>query len=112
MPIERQAGVQRIGYFGSYATGRAGVGSDLDVVVVIDASNEPFARRGVSWDTTMLPVPVDLLIYTEAEWQALVTSDRRFGRELGDRTIWLAVRRTAATLSMNPPTTADGPGGD
>src|SRR5207247_237446 len=41
--------VQRIGYFGSYARGDWGVGSDLDLVAVVDAPEEPFEQRSVSW---------------------------------------------------------------
>ncbi len=63
--------VVRIGHFGSYARGNWGVGSDLDVVIVLEGSELPFERRGVEWDTFALPVPVDLLVYTEAEWRAM-----------------------------------------
>src|SRR5207237_604666 len=59
--------VERIGYFGSYARGNWGVGSDLDVVVVVDSSDEPFMRRALAWRPESLPVLVDLLVYTTAE---------------------------------------------
>ncbi len=61
--------ILRIGYFGSYARGDWGVGSDLDVVVVISTTNQSFEQRAIHWDTSALPVPVDLLVYTLAEWQ-------------------------------------------
>ena len=67
----RRSDVVRIGYFGSYARGNWGVGSDLDVVIVLEDSELPFERRGVEWDTFALPVPVDLLVYTEDEWRAM-----------------------------------------
>ena len=35
-----------IGYFGSYARGDWGVGSDLDVIIVLESSQQPFERRG------------------------------------------------------------------
>ncbi len=63
--------VARIGCFGSYVRGDWGVGSDLDIVVVLDHSLIPFERRAAEWDTTSLPVPVDVLVYTSAEWRAL-----------------------------------------
>jgi predicted nucleotidyltransferase len=34
--------VQRVGYFGSYARGDWGVGSDVDLVVLVDRSQQPF----------------------------------------------------------------------
>ena len=74
--VRRRAGVLRIGYFGSYARGNWGVGSDLDVVIVLEDSELPFERRGVEWDTFALPVPVDLLVYTEDEWRRMEREGR------------------------------------
>ena len=66
---QRHPEVKSIGYFGSYARGDWGVGSDLDVIVIVEHSHEPFERRTVRWDTFELPVPTDLLIYTLEEWE-------------------------------------------
>ena len=60
--------VRRVGYFGSYARGDWGVGSDLDVIILVTAARLPFERRAVEWDLTELPVPADVLVYTEEEW--------------------------------------------
>ena len=60
--------VRRVGYFGSYARGDWGVGSDLDVIIIVSSTRLPFERRGVEWDLTELPVPADVLVYTEDEW--------------------------------------------
>ena len=48
-----------------------GVGSDLDVVVIVSDADAPFERRAAAWDTTSLPVPADVLVYTEDEWSRL-----------------------------------------
>ena len=63
--------VLRIGCFGSYARGDWGVGSDLDIVIVIQNTDQPFETRPSGFDTTELPVPADLLVYTHDEWKAL-----------------------------------------
>ena len=68
--------VVAVSYFGSYARGDWGVGSDLDLVVIVEASAEPFERRAVPFDTLRLPVPVDLLVYTRAEWARLASRPR------------------------------------
>lgn len=81
--------IVRVGYFGSYATGRWGVGSDLDLVVVVEASDEPFEWRAVSWDLHSLPVPADLLVYTKTEWCRLMRTPGRFQRHLERDTVWL-----------------------
>lgn len=80
--------VLRVGYRGSYARGDWGVGSDLDLVVVVERSGERFERRAAAWDTTDLPVPVDLLVYAVDEWDRL-----RAGRRGTDEPVWLYERR-------------------
>jgi predicted nucleotidyltransferase len=80
--------VERIGYFGSYARGDWGVGSDLDLVIVVTHSALPFERRGADWDITGLPVPADVLVYTRDEWNAL-DRQSRFYRTLASETVWV-----------------------
>lgn len=63
--------VVRIGYFGSYARGNAGVGSDVDLLIIVKSAELPFAYRAARWDATDLPVPADVLVYTVAEWQTI-----------------------------------------
>lgn len=63
----------RVGYFGSYARGDWGVGSDLDLLIILRDSDEPFEKRTLSLDNPRLPVPADTLVYTEAEWESLRT---------------------------------------
>nr|BAL55454.1 DNA polymerase beta domain protein [uncultured Acetothermia bacterium] len=63
--------VLHVGYFGSYARGDAGVGSDLDIVIIVAESALPFERRSACWDATDLPVPADVLVYTATEWQTM-----------------------------------------
>ncbi len=81
--------VSRIGYIGSYARGDWGVGSDLDIVIVLRDSAQGFEERALVFDTTGLPVPSDVLVYTEPEFQSLVDSATRFGRTLRAETVWL-----------------------
>lgn len=86
---ERHPEIVRLGVFGSYARGDAGVGSDLDLVAVVRESREPFLRRAASWDTTSLPVPAELLVYTEAEWEALLERPGRFATMLRNEVEWV-----------------------
>lgn len=78
----------QIGYFGSYARGDLGVGSDLDLIVIVESSSMPMERRAAEWDTTELPVPADLLIYTKDEWQNM-RSQERFGRTVVQEAVWV-----------------------
>ena len=84
----RTAAVLRVGYFGSYASGRPGPGSDIDVVMVITSSPTPFERRASEWNLTRLPVPADLLVYTREEWEHL-PQESRLTRVLKTETVWV-----------------------
>ncbi|MFQ5789696.1 MAG: nucleotidyltransferase domain-containing protein [Acidobacteriota bacterium] len=81
--------LSRLGYFGSYARGDWGVGSDLDLVAVVEDSPEPFERRALTWDLYPLPVPADLLVYTEQEWDRMQREASAFFRRLARELIWI-----------------------
>ncbi len=70
----RQDEIVRLGYFGSYARGDWGVGSDLDLIAVIAETSYPFERRSLKWDLSGLPVAADLVVYTLPEWQDLLSN--------------------------------------
>ncbi|HXV60860.1 MAG TPA: nucleotidyltransferase domain-containing protein [Vicinamibacteria bacterium] len=81
--------LRRLGYFGSYARGDWGVGSDLDLVAIVSRSTEPFERRALTWNLEELPVPADLLIYTEAEWDRMQAQKNLFARRLAQEVKWV-----------------------
>jgi uncharacterized protein len=81
--------LQRLGYFGSYARGDWGVGSDLDLVAVATSCGEPFERRALDWDLNDLPVPAEILVYTEEEWERLISEGGRFARLLSQEAVWI-----------------------
>jgi len=80
--------IVRVGYFGSYARGDWGVGSDIDLVMVVDHTQVPFDRRSAKWDLSALPVPSDLLVYTTDEF-ARLTREGKFGKMLEQETVWV-----------------------
>ncbi len=76
------ANVLRVGCFGSYARGDAGVGSDLDLLIVVRGRGDSIP------DATRLPVPVDSLIFSQGEWDALQRAGGRLARTLEQEAIW------------------------
>lgn len=76
-----------MGYFGSYARGDWGVGSDLDLVIIVAHSPRPFEERAVDFDPREIPVPVDILVYTEKEWRE--ARDEPFFRRLAREAVWM-----------------------
>jgi hypothetical protein len=65
------------------------VGSDLDLIAVLESSPEPFERRALEWDLSTLPVPAELLVYTRQEWERLQQEGGRFARTLEQEACWL-----------------------
>ena len=97
----RRPELQAFGYFGSYARGDQGFGSDLDLIAVVARSPLPFMERALDWKLETLPVPADLLVYTVDEWEALRNGTGRFASVLAAETVWL-VRDRAASEESGP----------
>lgn len=87
---KRHPGLVRLGCFGSYARGDAGVGSDLDLVAVVETAAEPFERRALAWDLLPLPAPAQILVYTADEWERMRAEGGRFVATLDREAVWLA----------------------
>jgi len=78
-----------VGVFGSYGRGTAGVGSDLDLLLVLRHCNDPIWQRLRRWDTKNLPLACDLLVYGLSEWHTLPQWNPRLAEALSKDTLWL-----------------------
>lgn len=83
-PVPR---ILAIGYFGSYARGDWGFGSDVDLLVIVEDDPTPFIERAVRYETLSLPVPADLFVYTRDEWQAIQAQPS--GRHIAREVVWV-----------------------
>jgi predicted nucleotidyltransferase len=81
-----------IGYFGSYAKQRNGVGSDLDILIVVEKSERPFWERALDFDTLELPVPAEILVYTRDEWEAAAVETSGFLSTIRREAVWVYKR--------------------
>jgi predicted nucleotidyltransferase len=86
----RHAGLLRLGYYGSYARGNWGVGSDVDLIAIVEGAAGPFERRALDWDLLDLPVPAEIVVYTREEWERLRSEGGRFARTIERDTVWLS----------------------
>jgi predicted nucleotidyltransferase len=91
--VQLRPEIMRLGYFGSYARGDWGVGSDLDLVAVIEESSEPFERRSVAWNLNGLPVSAEIIVYSLPEWRDLEKKDTKFARMLKREVVWTFIRQ-------------------
>jgi hypothetical protein len=87
--VPGHAGLLCLGIFGSLARGDWGVGSDIDLIATVKEADGRFYQRSLSWDLLGLPVPAELLVYTEAEWKGMRDEGTRFARTVEDEAIWL-----------------------
>jgi predicted nucleotidyltransferase len=85
----QRADILRIGIIGSYGRGDWGVGSDLDLIIVVKDSSERFEERNLGIDVSSLPVPVDLMVYTEDEWRKLSEEGGRFYKTVMREGNWI-----------------------
>lgn len=72
--------VQRVLLFGSLARGDAVPGSDVDLLLVLATSDEPFLDRIPRYTPSRFPAPVEVFPYTEGELEALLEQGNRFIR--------------------------------
>lgn len=85
----RDPTIRRIVCFGSLASGRWGVGSDLDIFVEVSSSDLDSAKRSLRYDTSGLPVQADVIVQTSDEVERMRAEGRRFAREIDERGITL-----------------------
>ncbi len=78
-----------VGLFGSYARGDWGVGSDADVLLVVEHAPGLFVERARDWDLSALPVPADVLVYDRAEWEDLASAPTRWAAVLREELTWV-----------------------
>lgn len=89
---EQRPELLRAGVFGSYARGDWGVSSDIDLILIIHQSETAFWQRASNWDTAGLPVPADVLVYTESEWLQMAEWGERFYRTIQKKAVWVFER--------------------
>ena len=60
----------------------------LDIILLVEGSDDPFESRSARWDTTGLPVPADVLVYTRDEWDRL-SHTSTFHRMVMREAVWV-----------------------
>jgi predicted nucleotidyltransferase len=86
--VQQRPEIVRLGYFGSYARGDWGVGSDLDLIAVVNETSESFERRSINWDLNGLPVSAEIIVYSLPEWEDQAKKDTKFARILKNEVVW------------------------
>ncbi len=82
-------GLERVGLFGSYGRGDAGVGSDLDLLLIDAGSSGPQHQRLLAWPLAELPLSCDALVLTPTEHAELLASGSAMATALQRDSRWL-----------------------
>jgi predicted nucleotidyltransferase len=67
--------------FGSVVSGKAGAWSDLDLLIVTETDLPFIERPRLFWDLLELDIPLDILVYTPAEFSRMKQTDTGFWKE-------------------------------
>lgn len=92
---ERVTSLVGVAVFGSYGRGHAGVGSDLDLLLIDAQARGPQYQRLRSWPLERLPLSCDALVLTPDEHQTLTAAGSRFAQELQRDARWVWIRPAA-----------------
>ena len=92
-------GLARVGVFGSYGRGDAGVGSDLDLPLIDALASGPQHQRLLAWPLAELPLSCDALVLTPAEHHELLASGSAMAVALARDSRWLWSRGGEAPLA-------------
>ena len=85
--------------FGSIASDRWGVGSDLDILIELESSSKPFMERSLDYTPLNIDVPVEILVYTTKELSDMEKQGYRFIKELKKNAIVLYSRNDTTLYS-------------
>ncbi len=87
--LKRRPDVEKVGLFGSYATGTYGPRSDADLLILLRTSDKPFRDRIPEFLPSGLSVPCDVFPYTTGEIETLQRGGSPWIKHILQETIWL-----------------------
>ncbi len=86
---EKHPEVEKVGLFGSYATGTYGPRSDADLLILLRASDKPFRDRIPEFLPAHISVPCDVFPYTTAEIENLQRDESPWIKHILQEVVWL-----------------------
>ena len=86
---------QKIILFGSYAYGTATVDSDVDLLVMMDTDEKPLHAAAQIAAAIDHPFPLDIIVFTPADWAASLKRKGIFATEVTTKGIVLYEARDA-----------------
>lgn len=76
--VEKRPEVRRVVLFGSLARDDAVPGSDVDLIIILAASDKPFLDRISQYTPSPFPVGIEVFPYTQEELQVMLQEGNSF----------------------------------
>ena len=58
-------------------------------LIIVRDTDTPFESRALTWDLNALPIPAELVVYTQKEWEKLMRELSRFADTLSREAVWV-----------------------
>jgi predicted nucleotidyltransferase len=87
--LKKRPDVEKVGLFGSYATGTYGPRSDADLLILLRTSDKPFRDRIPDFLPSNFSVPCDVFPYTTGEIESLLRDGSPWIQHLLQEVVWL-----------------------
>jgi len=87
--LKKRPDVEKVGLFGSYATGTYGPRSDADLLILLRTSDKPFRDRIPDFLPSHLSVPCDVFPYTRGEIESLQRDNAPWIQHILKEVVWL-----------------------
>ena len=87
--LKRMPGIEKVGFFGSYATDTFGPASDVDLLIILRSSSKRFLDRIPDYLPDNLSVSCDVFPYTSQEIQKMKQDGNLWICHILKETIWL-----------------------
>lgn len=81
--------VEKVGFFGSYATDTFGPASDVDLLIILRKSDKPFLDRIPDFIPDNLSVSCDCFPYTNEEIETMKEDRNPWIRHILKEVVWL-----------------------
>ena len=87
--LKKRPDVEKVGLFGSYATGTYGPHSDADLLILLRTSDKPFRDRIPDLLPSNFSVPCDVFPYTIGEIERLQRDASPWIQHILKEVVWL-----------------------
>jgi uncharacterized protein len=84
--------LMKVGYLETFNQEDITADSHLDVVLVVEKTEIPMAERGSHWNLASIGVPTQALVFTQPEWEDLMSGGGWLAERMRAHAVWVFER--------------------